>query len=164
MEWSEYWHLFLERRQICSAYKGVEIDSSYPLPLPFELLVFVPVATVDPVHGPQFLLWCWRSSVRRPCAQLLLLLWATKILLNVRPESLTLPLHSKIAQPQTVHFPIYLKALASFNMTGCMMAWWEFSCLLRRGFSFVCVFFWFVLFSMDTGDWTQVCFTTELHP
>lgn len=51
MEWSECWHLFLERRQICSVYKGVEIDSSYPLPLPFELLTFVPEATVDPVHG-----------------------------------------------------------------------------------------------------------------
>lgn len=36
-----------------SAYKGVEIDS--PHHIPFVLLVFVQMATVDPVNGAQFL-------------------------------------------------------------------------------------------------------------
>lgn len=36
-----------------SAYKGVEIDSPYPIP--FELLVFAQRTTTDPVHRARFL-------------------------------------------------------------------------------------------------------------
>ena len=92
--------------------------------LPFELLVFVPGAAVDPVQRAQLLSKGWRvSSARSPLCR------ADSPVSSLRRCSLSVTLSlwlwlllSKMTRPSPVHLPPCVKFLSFFNMDQEMVS------------------------------------------
>lgn len=82
MEGSECWRLFLERRYICSAYRGVEIDSPYLLSFSCRFFQSLETLWLELSAGPRLegcLLW------GDPCAELII--WELlEVRLHVTPS------------------------------------------------------------------------------